>query len=149
MRNSLSVEKEIEVRFNEVDLYNIVWHGNYAIYLEAGRQAFSNKYGLGQREMLEQGYYLPLVKLDIDYKKILVYNDMITVVTRYTDCQQAKILFDYEVYRDADKALICKARTEQVIVGLDWNLKLFPPAYFLAWKEKWLGTYADSTMQKV
>jgi acyl-CoA thioester hydrolase len=146
---NLTVEKDIEVRFNEVDIYNIVWHGNYAIYLESARQAFANKYGLGHKEMLDQGYYIPLTRLTINYKKPLVYNDIITVVIKYKDCLQTKILFDYEIYRKKDHTLMSTAESEQVIVGLDWNLKLFPPPYFQEWKDRWLTTNNHPIIEKI
>ena len=42
----LTVEKQFEVRFSEVDMMNIVWHGSYPLYLEDAREAFGEKYGL-------------------------------------------------------------------------------------------------------
>ena len=42
----LSVEKQFEVRFSEVDMMNVVWHGAYPLYLEDAREAFGEKYGL-------------------------------------------------------------------------------------------------------
>ena len=36
----LSAEKRIEIRFSEVDMMGVVWHGAYAKYLEDAREAF-------------------------------------------------------------------------------------------------------------
>lgn len=149
MDHVLVAEKEIEVRFNEVDLYNIVWHGNYVIYLEAGRQSFANRFGFGAKEMLEQGYYVPLVNIDIQYRKPLVYNDVVTVFTKYRDCRESQILFDYEIVRRSDSAVVCTASTRQVIVGLDWELKVVPPPCLMDWKMKWLPQYQALRKEKV
>jgi len=138
MTRKLSASNQIEVRFNEVDSYNIVWHGNYAAYFESGRQAFSNKYGLGQKEMMEEGFYLPLTKLDFEFKSPLLYNDRVNVITSYRDCFEARLLFDYEVYRISDDKLVCRGTSEQAIVGLDWKIRIFPPPYLVGWKKKWL-----------
>ena len=43
---TLQAEKEIEIRFSEVDSMNIVWHGSYVLYLEDAREAFGKKYNL-------------------------------------------------------------------------------------------------------
>ena len=45
--NKLTAEKEIEVRFSEVDSMGIVWHGSYSLYFEEAREEFGRKYDLG------------------------------------------------------------------------------------------------------
>ena len=37
MSRELVVEKELEIRFSEVDMMGVVWHGNYPLYLEDAR----------------------------------------------------------------------------------------------------------------
>ena len=34
----LTAEKQFEVRFSEVDMMNVVWHGSYPLYLEDARE---------------------------------------------------------------------------------------------------------------
>ena len=40
----LTASKDIEVRFSEVDMMKVVWHGAYPLYLEDAREAFGEKY---------------------------------------------------------------------------------------------------------
>ena len=42
----LVTEKELEIRFSEVDIMKVVWHGSYPLYLEDAREAFGAQYGL-------------------------------------------------------------------------------------------------------
>ena len=37
---------EVDVRFSEVDSLRVVWHGNYLLYFELGREAFGKQYDL-------------------------------------------------------------------------------------------------------
>lgn len=37
---NLSVSEKVRIRFNETDPLGIVWHGNYIVYFEDGREAF-------------------------------------------------------------------------------------------------------------
>ncbi len=134
----LSVESEIEIRFNEVDTYNTVWHGNYAVYFETGRQKFANTYALGYRELLTAGFYVPIIKLEIDYKATLKYNDRIRLITTYIDTDATKIIFRYEARRLHDNKLVCTGRSEQVFVRMDWSIQITLPEYFQTWKRRWL-----------
>ena len=58
----LSVEKQIEVRFSEVDMMNVVWHGSYALYLEDAREAFGARYGLSYHRYIEENIFAPIVR---------------------------------------------------------------------------------------
>ena len=42
----LTSSKDIEIRFSEVDMMKVVWHGAYPLYLEDAREAFGDEYGL-------------------------------------------------------------------------------------------------------
>ena len=62
---TLRAEKEINIRFNEVDSMGIVWHGNYATYFEDAREVFGRLYHLEYLYIFEKGYFAPLVDLQI------------------------------------------------------------------------------------
>ena len=49
----LCAEKQIEVRFSEVDIMNVVWHGSYPLYFEDAREAFGKKYGTDRKKNKE------------------------------------------------------------------------------------------------
>lgn len=69
----LAVSKEFEVRFSEVDSMNVVWHGAYPLYLEDAREKFGAKYGLEYLTIFNNGYFAPLVDMQIKYHKPLRY----------------------------------------------------------------------------
>ncbi len=71
----LSDLTECTVRFSEVDAMGIVWHGNFVKYMEDGRESFGRKFGLAYYDLYEQGFTVPLVKMDIDYKLQLKYGE--------------------------------------------------------------------------
>ena len=134
---SMSHESEIKVRFSEVDSMGIVWHGNYVKYLEDGREAFGKEYGLTYMGVFkDHGYMIPLVKLDIDYKNQLFYEDEAILKTTLIDNPAAKICFEYELRRKSDNVLILIAETIQVFMTKDRELELNMPEFFIDWKEK-------------
>lgn len=140
---ALSAEYEFTVRFNEVDSMGIMWHGNYVEYLELSREAFGHKYGLSYLDdIYKQGYYVPVVKLEIDYKKMLAYGVKACVSVRYIPTLSAKICFEYEIAiksGNGAKEIIATARTTQVFTDLQKNLVLDNPTFYEEWKEKWLS----------
>jgi acyl-CoA thioester hydrolase len=59
----------IRVRYGETDQMGVVYHGNYAQYLEVGRIEWLRKFGISYKEMEESGIILPVVSLSLIFKK--------------------------------------------------------------------------------
>jgi len=91
----LQAEKEIEIRFSEVDSMNIVWHGSYVLYLEDAREAFGKKYNLEYLYIYDRGFYAPLVDMQLHYKTPLKYKDRAKIVIKFRNTDAAKLIFDY------------------------------------------------------
>lgn len=137
MATTLTEKTKIKVRFSEVDSLKIVWHGNYAKYLEEGREAFGHRYGLNYLYVFEEGYITPLVNFTVDYKKSVQYGDVLIVETSYFNTDAAKIVFHYTVYRESDHAVVATGKTIQVFLTKENELCLTVPPFFEAWKRKW------------
>lgn len=133
----LTSSKDIEIRFSEVDMMKVVWHGAYPLYLEDAREAFSDEYGLTYEGYLDNQYYAPIVDMQIQYKFPLRYGVKARIDITYRPTEAAKIVFDYEIRDKETNLLYCKARTIQVFMDMDYNLVLFNPEFFENWKAKW------------
>ena len=125
-----------KVRFSEVDALGIVWHGNYVKYLEDGRESFGQRYGLSYNDVYENGLLTPIVKLEMDYKVQLRYDDEILIETLYEACEAAKIIFSYRIFRKKDRSLVMTARSVQVFLNKEAELELTSPPFYREWKEK-------------
>lgn len=133
----LKASKDIEIRFSEVDMMKVVWHGAYPLYLEDAREAFGHKYGLTYQGYIDNRHYAPIVDMQIQYKHPLLYGGKARVDITYRPSEAAKIVFDYEI-RDKETGLLyCKARTIQVFMDMNYNLVLTNPDFFESWKRKW------------
>jgi acyl-CoA thioester hydrolase len=133
----LKVITETRVRFSEIDSLHIAWHGSYVKYLEDGREEFGNKFNLGYLTIYDNGFYAPLVKMDIDFKKPLIYGDTMIIETAFQNTEAAKIKFDYKIYNKKDKSLVLCAKTIQVFLNRKYELVLYPPDFFIDWKKQW------------
>lgn len=90
---------EIQVRYAETDMMGIVYHANYLPWLEIGRTQLLREKGLPYKEIEEHGLFLPVLEVNIKYKRPAKYDDVITIVTRLADKPFVKIRMDYEVKR--------------------------------------------------
>lgn len=131
----LQTEKEIEIRFSEVDSMNIVWHGSYALYLEDAREAFGRKYNLEYLYMFGKGFYAPLVEMKLNYKRPLKYKDKAKIQITYRNTEAAKIIFDYKILDLETEEVLATAHTIQVFLDKDYNLVWSIPDFFLEWKK--------------
>jgi acyl-CoA thioester hydrolase len=137
MSNELVDRKEVTVRFGEVDSMRIVWHGNYIKYFEDGRESFGARFNLGYLDVYRHGVMIPIVKVNCDYKKPLVYGDVAIVETRFINCEAAKIQFEYTIFRKSDNELIATGSSIQVFLTPEGELLLTSPQFFIDWKSKW------------
>lgn len=138
-RDELTAEIEFDVRFSEVDSMNVVWHGSYPLYFEDAREAFGRKYDFGYLLIFGQGYYAPLVDLEFHYRKPIVYGMRPRIKITYRPTDAAKIIFDYEIRDIATGDLLASGRSTQVFMDKQYQLVLYNPPFYEAWKKKWLS----------
>ncbi|GMN04893.1 thioesterase family protein [Croceitalea sp. MTPC5] len=88
----------------------VVYHGNYAQYLELGRVEWLRSMGISYKDLEDDGIILPVIHLQIDYKKSALYDDLITVETFLKKVPLVKIEFDYKIYLESGE-LLAEANT--------------------------------------
>lgn len=132
----LKDKAEVKVRFGEVDSMGIVWHGNYVKYIEEGRESFGKKYGISYLDIYNHGVMAPVVNMNIDYKKQVKYGEILVIETEFVDCEAAKIIFKFRIYRKSDEELVVTAETTQVFIDMNKEMILYPPPFVLDWKKK-------------
>jgi len=129
-------EIEINIRFSETDALGMVWHGNYLKYMEDGRVAWGNQFGLGYLESYEKGWLMPIVSSELKHKKTVHFGDAIIVKTTLINCLAAKLIFKYDMFRKSDMSLVCQAKTVQVFMDKNHDLALYSPEFFKLWKRE-------------
>lgn len=133
----LVTEKEIEVRFSEVDLMKVVWHGSYPLYFEDAREAFGREWGLSYEKYMELNTFAPIVELNIKYRKPILYGSKPVVRITYVPTSAAKVIFDYEIFDPKDGTVFATARSVQVFMSPDGQLLWFCPDFYKEWKAKY------------
>ena len=118
----LHFDYTLRTRYAETDQMGVVYYGNYPQYLEIGRVEWLRAIGLTYREMEAEGIMMPVVSLQIQYKKPALYDELITIRTRLKDLPSTKIEFDYEILNEKGE-LLSTANTILVFV----DAKTFRP----------------------
>ena len=131
----LSVEKQFEVRFSEVDMMNVVWHGSYPLYLEDAREAFGEVYRLSYHRYIDDNIFAPIVDMSINYKRPLRYGMKPTIKITYRPTDSAKIIFDYEIFDPETGDKFITATTTQVFMDRNYNLMWYSPDFYTEWKK--------------
>ncbi len=121
---------KLRVRYGETDQMGIVYYGNYADYLEQGRTEWLRTLGFSYKFMEANNIHLPVVNLNIDYKKPALYDDVITITTTLKEIPTVRIEFYYEIHNQEGKLLIT-ATTTLVFVNSTTNKLRKAPEYLL------------------
>ncbi len=128
-------EYSVRVRYAETDQMGVVYHGNYAQYFEMGRVEWLRNLGVSYKWMEENGVMLPVVSLNINYKKPARYDDLLRVKTIFKSQTSVKIEFDYEIYNEKSE-LLTIGNSVLVFVDMKTSRPVVPPDYV---KEKLLS----------
>lgn len=121
-------EFNVRVRYSETDQMGVVYHGNYAPYFEMGRVEWLRNIGVSYKWMEENGVMLPVVSLNINYKKPAKYDDLLTVKTIFKCQTSVKIEFDYEIYNEQNE-LLTIGNSVLVFVNMKTGRPMLPPDY--------------------
>lgn len=121
-------EFTVRVRYAETDQMGVVYHGNYAQYFEMGRVEWLRNLGVSYKWMEDNGVMLPVVSLEMNYKKPARYDDILRVKTILKSQTSVKIEFDYEIYNESNQ-LLTTGYSMLVFVDMKSGRPMLPPTY--------------------
>lgn len=107
----------LRVRYAETDKMGVVYHGNYAQYFEIGRTEWLRNLGISYKNMEDQGIMLPVVNLNVNYKKSAYYDQELCIRTTLIQASGVKIIFDYQIL-DNEGEIITTANSVLVFVDM-------------------------------
>ena len=121
---------EVRVRYSETDQMGVVYHGNYIPYFEIGRVEWLRNKGISYKSMEQSGIALPIVSMNINYKKPARYDELLTIHTIFKSQSSVKIEFDCAIYNETNE-LLTTAQFILVFVSLISGKPVSPPDYIL------------------
>ncbi len=120
-------ETPIKVRFNEVDSYKVAWHGNYVAWMEVGRNELAGRFGLNADQVCALGYLVPVVELELKFKKPALFDEELKVMTSARRTRTATMEFVSAIV-GADGVVRAEGKTVHVLTDLNGTLQYrLPP----------------------
>jgi acyl-CoA thioester hydrolase len=120
---------QIEVRYAETDMMGVVYHGSYLPWLEVARTALLAAEGLPYRELEAQGYFLPVIEVNLRYHKPARYADTVAIRAVIREKPALRLRIDYELFRGTEK--LASGHTVHVFIDKEGR-PIRPPAAFSA-----------------
>ncbi len=92
-----SAATRLRVRYCECDPMNVAHHAAYVAWLEIGRTELLRECGVAYAQMESAGVFLVVVKLDVRYRRPVLYDDVVEIRTAWTGGGRVKVLHEYEI----------------------------------------------------
>lgn len=120
-------ETGITVRFNEIDAYQVAWHGHYVAWMEIGRNALAGEFDLGAFQLAAAGYLGPVVALELKFLRPARFNEELTIQTTLRRSETATLEFISTIIGpDGDK--LATGTTTHALTDMDGVLQFqLPP----------------------
>ena len=126
-------ETRITVRYAETDRMGIVHHSVYPIWYEQARTEAIKKTGMTYSALEKNGIMTPLSELNCKYMIPAEYEDVLAIRVEISKLTPARIVFNYEVFKQGIEKPINTGSTVHAWVGKDLrpiNLKKQFPEIF-------------------
>ena len=131
---------QVTVRYAETDMMGIVYHGSYLPWFEIGRTTLLREHGLPYRQLEQQGYFLPVLEVQVKYHRPALYDDVLTIVTTLADKPSLRICLSYQVLRG--DTLLASGHTLHAFIDRQGK-PVRPPAEFSAKMDQLFPTPAS------
>ncbi|MEG9326369.1 acyl-CoA thioester hydrolase [Salinimicrobium catena] len=120
----------VKVRYAETDQMGVVYHGNYAQYLEIARIDWLDAIGISYKKMEEEGVMLPVYELKTRFKRSAKFDDLLKIETTLLKKPGVRIEFSYKIFNE-NKELLTEAETTLIFMDMKKNKPIKCPQYIL------------------
>ncbi len=118
---------EVNVRYAETDMMGIVYHGSYLPWFEIGRTTLLKLHGLPYRQLEQDGFFLPVLEVNLRYLRPALYDDTLVIRTRMAEKPTLRIRLSYEVLREG--VLLATGTTVHAFIDRAGKPVRPPPAF--------------------
>lgn len=132
----LRIKVERRVRFEEVDVVGIVWHGRYSSYFEDARTALGEAYGVGYMDCYENGVLAPIKQMYVDYRRPLRFQEYFSIEALLHWSEAARMNYEF-IVRNPSGVVLARGYTIQIMLDRDYKLLLTSPPFYLRFLERW------------
>lgn len=125
-----------QIRFEEVDMLQIAWHGHFTSFFEDARVKLGKRYGVGYMDLYEHGIVAPIKTVHIDFIHPLKFMEQITIEGILHYSQASRINSEY-IIRNSENKVAATGFTVQLMLDTDYKLFLTQPDYYKDFCDRW------------
>lgn len=107
----------IKVRSYECDMYGHVNNATFLNYCEIARVEFLNAMGYDLQSLMKEGFFLPIVRIEIDYKKPAYAGDDLELSVQWLERGRTSAVFEQKITK-TDGSLLANVRVAWVVTDL-------------------------------
>ena len=122
---------EYRVPYADTDQMGGVYYGNYMALFERARNELMRACGYTYKECEAEGFMLPVVHAEADYKSPAKYDDLLEISAWVQLQKGVRIEIACEVRRKGEEQLLVKGSTRHVFVSTKDFRPCPPPQRFL------------------
>ncbi|RDE24249.1 tol-pal system-associated acyl-CoA thioesterase [Motiliproteus coralliicola] len=106
----------VRVYIEDTDTGGIVYYVNYLKFMERARTELLRELGFEQRQLKQQGWLFVVHSLDSRYRQPARLDDELLIQTGIQRQSRASLVFGQQLFRQADRQLLCEAQVKVAIV---------------------------------
>ena len=121
---------EYRVPDADTDQMGVVYYGNYLTLFERARNELMRDCGYPYKRCEEEGWMLPVMHAEVDYRKPAKYDDILEVTAWVEEMRGVRIKIACEVRRKGETEILAKGFTVHCFVSTETFRPVPPPEGF-------------------
>jgi acyl-CoA thioester hydrolase len=117
-------EIPIRVRYFETDAMGVVHHAFYLTYFEEARVEALRRLGASYKTMEEEGFFLVITRVELNYKRPAYFEDQLSVRMRIERMTTVRIDHAYQIMRNGE--VLVEGKTTLACVHRDGKPRPLP-----------------------
>jgi acyl-CoA thioester hydrolase len=123
-------ETRLRVRYAETDQMGVVYHSNHLIWFEVGRVELMRQLGFSYRDLeREEERFIAVAEVKCRYRAPVFYDEEVAVRTWLKTVRESVIVFQYELMRIENGALLAEGETTHVVTDAKMKVTTLPEKY--------------------
>ncbi len=127
---AITARTEYRVRYADTDQMGVVYYGNYGKFYEIGRSEMVRDMGFPYIELENRGIVMPVYSVESRYRKVIKYDELITIETTVKDLPTAKMKFHHRIFNE-DGSLAHEATVVLVFMDMQTHKLVRAPEVLL------------------
>ena len=123
---------EYRVPYADTDQMGVVYYGNYMALFERARNELMRSTGYTYKRCEEEGFMLPVVHAEADYKSPAKYDDLLEISAWVQAQKGVRIEIACEIRRKGEEAVLVSGFTRHAFIDLKTFRPCPPPERFVA-----------------